>query len=599
MTLVEVVLSVVKILICLGFFLNMAALGVWADRRQGAMVQDRVGPNRAVIQLPNMLARFLVLLPPAMLGVGSAVSAYFTSPPQNPARLASFQHLCLERTTVNVQLSVFVAWLSLLILCVKVQRGGAINKAEEMFEGIDPRSIFFGGLGFHALGLVAMRFIGGDGAIAAARISGFVLGGVLLVIALYATSRVPEGPIPLRLAGTLHGIADTIKMIWKEDFVPKNADRLLHGLAPIIAIFPAIVTMAVLPFGSDLCFADNGDKVFGFADLANVMSAVPASGVCTGWRVPLQIADLNVGILYIFAMSSTGVIGAAIAGWASDNKFSLMGGLRACSQMVSYEVAMGLALVGLFLTYDSVRLGEMAVWQGNNAWGIFVQPIGFLLFLTALCAETKRVPFDQPEGESEIVAGYFLEYSGFKWGMFMVGEYLEMIFASALLVALFFGGYSLPFMHADGLTIAFGDSEPLFQYKMTHVAVTVISMLAFFGKTILMTWVQVFFRWTLPRFRYDQLMKLGWTRLLPLAIANMMLTAVLVMAVRTAGPGVASWMKLLGDLSQGLVAVLTLAGFVALIVGLLEPVERKKFLASSAARFSAAMGGTKAEVQGA
>ncbi len=588
MTLVEVVLSVVKILICLGFFLNMAALGVWADRRQGAMVQDRVGPNRAVVYLPNMMARTIILFPPALLGVLSIFLATGNVPPR----------LAIERFTVNVQLSVFVAWLSLLILCVKVQRGGAINKAEEMFEGIDPRSIFFGGLGFHALGLVAMRFVTLDGAPMASRISGFVLGGVLLVIALYATSRVPEGPIPLRLAGTLHGVADTIKMIWKEDFVPKNADRLLHGLAPIIAIFPAIVTMAVLPFGSDLCFADNGDKVFGFADLLNVMNAVPATGACTGWRVPLQIADLNVGILYIFAMSSTGVIGAAIAGWSSDNKFSLMGGLRACSQMVSYEVAMGLALVGLFLTYDNVRLGEMALWQGNNAWGIFVQPLGFLLFLTAICAETKRVPFDQPEGESEIVAGYFLEYSGFKWGMFMVGEYLEMIFASALLVALFFGGYSLPFMHADGLTIAFGDSV-LFQYKMTHVAVTLISMLAFFGKTILMTWVQVFFRWTLPRFRYDQLMKLGWTRLLPLAIGNMMVTAVIVMAVRTAGPGVASWMKLLGDLSQGLVAVLTLAGFVALVVGLLEPVERKKFLASSAARFSAAMGGTKAEPQGA
>ncbi|HRI65375.1 MAG TPA: NADH-quinone oxidoreductase subunit H, partial [Polyangium sp.] len=300
------------------------------------------------------------------------------------------------------------------------------------------------------------------------------------------------------------------------------------------------------------------------------------------------------GILYVFAMASTGIIGAAIAGWASDNKFALLGGLRACSQMVSYEVAMGLALVGLFIVYGSVRMGDMAVWQGQNAWGIFVQPIGFLLFLTALCAETKRVPFDQPEGESEIVAGYFLEYSGFKWGMFMVGEYLEMCFASALLVALFFGGYSLPFMHPDGMTIAFGD-HVFFTYKMTHLAVSVISVLGFFGKVVLMTWLQVFFRWTLPRFRYDQLMKLGWTKLLPLAIANMMVTAVLIMAVRSAGPAAASWLKLGADLTQGLVALLTLVGFVALVVGLLEPVERKKFLASSAARFAAAMGGVKAE----
>lgn len=584
MNLVELVLTVGKIAIVLGFFLNLAALGVWADRRQGAMVQDRVGPNRAVVYLPNMAARFIVLLPPALFGVLSIWLALQTVTPR----------LALERLTVNVQIAVFVSWLSLLVLCVTVQRGGAINKLEEMFEDMDPRSIFFGGLGVHALGLVAMRLVTLEGAASAARASGFALGAVFLVVALYATSRVPEGKIPLRLAGTLHAAADTVKMIWKEDFVPKNADRLLHSLAPMIAIFPAIVVTAVLPFGNDLCFADNGDKTFGFSDLPLLMNAVPATGACTGWRVPLQIADLNVGILYVFAMASTGIIGAAIAGWASDNKFALLGGLRACSQMVSYEVAMGLALVGLFIVYGSVRMGDMAVWQGQNAWGVFVQPIGFLLFLTALCAETKRVPFDQPEGESEIVAGYFLEYSGFKWGMFMVGEYLEMCFASALLVALFFGGYSLPFIHPDGMTIALGD-HIFFQYKMTHLAVTLISMLGFFGKVVLMTWVQVFFRWTLPRFRYDQLMKLGWTKLLPLSIANMMVTAVVVMAIRNAGPATASWMKLLMDLTQGLVALLSLVGFVALIVGLLEPVERKKFLASSAARFAAAMGGVKAE----
>lgn len=596
MTLVELVLTIVKIVIILGFFLNMAALSVWADRRQGAMVQDRVGPNRAVVYLPNMVARFIVLLPPAALGVGSIVASFFTQAPNNQAQLQAFQRICLERTMLNVQFTVFVAWLSLLVLCVTVQRGGAINKAEEMFEGIDPRSLFFGGLGFHALGLVAMRFVTTDAAIGAARGTGFGLGAVLLMVALYATSRVPEGTIPLRLAGTLHAMADTLKMLWKEDFVPKNADKLLHSLAPMIAIFPAIVVTAVLPFGNDLCFADsNRNNIFEFADLGNYTVQTKAACLAAkGFPVALQIADLNVGILYIFAMASTGIIGAAIAGWASDNKFALLGGLRACSQMVSYEVAMGLALVGLFVTYDSVRFGDMAQWQGNNAWGIFVQPIGFLLFLTALCAETKRVPFDQPEGESEIVAGYFLEYSGFKWGMFMVGEYLEMVFASALLVALFFGGYSLPFMHADGLTIAIGTST-LYHYKMNAAAVTVISILGFFGKTILVTWVQVFFRWTLPRFRYDQLMKLGWTKLLPLAIANMMVTAVIVMAVRTAGPGVASWLKILADLSQGLVALLTLMGFVALIVGLLEPVERKKFLSSSAARFAAAMGGVKAE----
>ncbi len=169
----------------------------------------------------------------------------------------------------------------------------------------------------------------------------------------------------------------------------------------------------------------------------------------------------------MFAMGGTGVIGAALAGWASDNKFSLLGGLRAASQMVSYEVAMGLSLVGLFMIYGVVRPSMMVEWQGENTWGIFVQPFAFFLFLAALVAETKRIPFDQPEGESEIVAGYFVEYSGMKFGMFFMGEYIELFVSSALLVTLFFGGYALPFLHNDGLTIAFGDTK-LFEYKMLH-----------------------------------------------------------------------------------------------------------------------------------
>ena len=241
--------------------------------------------------------------------------------------------------------------------------------------------------------------------------------------------------------------------------------------------------------------------------------------ICRGHAVGLQVADLNVGILYMFAMGGTGVVGAALAGWASDNKFSLLGGLRAASQMVSYEVAMGLSLVGLFLVFGSVRLGQMVEWQGENAWGIFVQPFAFFLFLAALVAETKRTPFDQPEGESEIVAGYFLEYSGMKFGMFFMGEYIELFISSALLVTLFFGGYQLPFLHHDGITVAFGDTS-LFEYKMNHPAVVIIGVLTFFGKTMLMAFVQIFFRWTLPRFRYDQVMKLGWTKLLPLSLGQ-------------------------------------------------------------------------------
>ena len=295
-------------------------------------------------------------------------------------------------------------------------------------------------------------------------------------------------------------------------------------------------------------------------------------------------------------MAGTGVVGAALAGWASDNKFSLLGGLRAASQMVSYEVAMGLSLVGLFLVYGSVRLSSMVEWQGENTWGIFVQPFAFFLFLAALVAETKRVPFDQPEGESGIVAGYFVEYSGFKFGMFFMGEYIELVFSSALLVTLFFGGYQLPFLHNNGVTVAFGDTH-LFDYRMNHLAVVLISVIAFFGKTILMAWLQVFFRWTLPRFRYDQVMKLGWTKLLPLSLANLMVTGVLVLAADGAGPGVKDALRIAADVTQGLVALGALAAFVALVVGLLEPVERKKFIKSTTARLAAAAGGTKTEPQ--
>ena len=201
----------------------------------------------------------------------------------------------------------------------------------------------------------------------------------------------PEGTIPVRLAGVLHAIADTLKMILKEDFIPPKADRLLHSLAPMLAVFPAIVTMAVIPFGASICLQGNPKKPLAFADLAHVVHAMGPRFACDGHSVPLQIADLNVGILFLFGLAGTGVIGAALAGWASDDKFSLLGGLRAASQMVSYEVAMGLSLVGLFIIYGSVRMEPMVSWQSDNAWGLFVQPFAFILFLTALCAETKSV----------------------------------------------------------------------------------------------------------------------------------------------------------------------------------------------------------------
>ena len=590
MNLPELVVAIVKVLIVILFLLNSAAIATWADRRQSAMVQDRVGPNRAVVHLPAMIVRGIMLLPPAILGVLAL----------QPAVPIFGAYHALERGNPNpgeilllsLQFAILVGWFNLLVLSGLARRNGQTTGLAK----IDPRSVFYGGVAMHAVGFVIVSAVPAASVLMAARGAAGLLAAVLFASGLYAASLVPEGLIPIRLAGTLHAIADTMKMIWKEDFIPKNADRVLHGLAPILAMFPALITFAVIPFGQSLCVGGSPSQPLTFSDLGHVAPTMGQTFSCKGHAIPLQVADLNVGILYLFAMAGTGVIGAAIAGWASDNKFSLLGGIRAASQMVSYEVAMGLSLVGLFIIYGSVRMGPMVEWQQANAWGIFVQPFAFFLFLAALAAETKRVPFDAPEGESEIVAGYFVEYSGMKWGMFMTGEYVELISSSALLVTLFFGGYSLPFLHGDGVTVTFGDTT-VFDYRMNHLAVVVISALAFFAKSVFMVWVQIFFRWTLPRFRYDQVMKLGWTKLLPMALANMMLTGVIVLALDNAGPRVSSILKIAADVSQAVVAVGAVAGFVAVVVGLLEPVERKRFLHSTANRFAAAAGGTKATPQ--
>jgi NADH-quinone oxidoreductase subunit H len=592
MTAVEIVLALIKIVVILGFVVTLAAVTTWADRRQGAMVQDRVGPNRAVIYLPSNLARLLVLVPPALFGVIAVFQAFPEALNQVPPR----GRAALESLALGMQLTILFGWISLIKLAALVRARGPINRAEEAFASIDPRNIFYAGLGLHAVGFLISGSVSQDAAPLASRIANASLALVLFAISIYAASRVPDERVPLRLAGLLHPLADGIKMVWKEDFIPKNADRLLHSLAPLLAMFPALVVLAVVPFGDSICFGDNGDKVFGFADLTRIVPVVPHDFACNGHVVRLQIADLNVGILYVFAIAGTGIIGAALAGWASDNKFSLLGGLRAASQMVSYEVAMGISLVGMLMIYSTVRLGDMVEWQGDNAWGVFVQPVGFLLFLAAMTAETKRIPFDQPEGESEIVAGHLVEYSGMKFGMFYLGEYAEFATSSAILTTLFLGGYHLPFLHRDGLMIAIGDWT-LFQYKMTHLSVTVIHVLAFFGKVAVVAWLQVFFRWTLPRFRYDQLMKLGWTRLLPLAIVNMLVTGVLVLAADGAPPSVQTALKTAADVTQGIVALGMLAALVAIIVGLLEPTAHKKFLRSSAARFASALGGTKASEQ--
>jgi NADH-quinone oxidoreductase subunit H len=586
-SLFEIVVIVVKILIMVMFFLNMAAITTWFDRRQGAMIQDRVGPNRAVIKLPSMVGRVIVILPPALLGLLAVFSMVIGDV---RGRVA------FERMTLAIQGTVFVAWLGLALLTAFVQREGASNGAEEKLADSSPRTIFYAGLVAHVLGFIVARLVPVAALPQAVKAVGAIFALVLFVTGLYSASKVGEGGVEVRLAGMLHAGADAIKLLWKEDFIPPRADRLLHGLAPIMAMFPAFVTFAVIPFGDNLCFADNGNGLFDAGDLGRAVPVMGRAYQCGGHSVSLQIADLNVGLLYIFAIAGTGVVGAALAGWASDNKFSLLGGLRAAAQMVSYEVAMGLSLVGLMMIYGSIRMQPMVDWQGENAWGIFVQPFAFFIFLAALVAETKRVPFDQPEGESEIVAGYFVEYSGAKFVMFYTGEYIEFVISSAILVTLFFGGYHLPFLHRDGISVAFGDSV-LFEYKMTHLAVTVLGALVFFGKTIFMTVVQVFIRWTLPRFRYDQVMKLGWTRLLPLALANIFVTGVVLLAIDSAGPGVGKALKIAADVTQAVLALGMVAGAVGFVVWLLEPVERQRFLASTSARFAAANGGVKPEPQ--
>lgn len=416
------------------------------------------------------------------------------------------------------------------------------------------------------------------------------------------------GKFELRVAGLLHTAADGLKFFTKEDFMPPKADKLLFSLAPILSFFPVIALTAVIPFGetiqpesimrticrgaTQVAAMTNGACAEGMHP-ATVWPAVARSGVTNAvTAIPLQIATLNVGILYIFAMAGQGIVGAAIAGWSSDNKFSLMGALRAASQMVSYEVTMGLTLIGAMMIYGSIRLEDMVAWQGENAWGIFVQPLAFFLFFASVIAESKRIPFDLPEAESELVSGYFTEYSGMKFGMFYFAEYMEVATSSMLLVLIFLGGWHLPFLHRDGLTIAFGDTVLVAQ-RMPHIWVVIFSVLTFFGKTILLCWIQAFIRWSLPRFRYDQLMKLGWTVLLPASLANIFVTGVVCLALQGGGASTQSALKVAADLSQGIVAA-TITGLVLWgIIGFVRPPQRREQIVGSSAKLAAAAGGTK------
>jgi NADH-quinone oxidoreductase subunit H len=303
--------------------------------------------------------------------------------------------------------------------------------------------------------------------------------------------------------GLLHTLTDAIKLLTKEDFIPEGADRPLHYLAPFIAVVPALIAFAVIPFGGQY----------------NLW----------GHKTNLVIADLDVGVLFVFAVASISTYGSVIAGWASNNNWSLLGGVRVAAQMLSYEVAMGLALVGIFMVYGTLRLTDIGVAQENFLhWGIFLQPLGFILFITCALAENKRTPFDIPEAEAELVAGYFTEYSGLKFAMFWMAEFLEMVTISGVLVALFFGGWQIPFVSGAALAKLFGFLGP----NLAQVAVMLVHVAVFWAKILLWIFILMLIRWTLPRFRYDQVMKLGWKIILPLSLINILVTGLVMLMVK-------------------------------------------------------------------
>jgi NADH-quinone oxidoreductase subunit H len=321
-----------------------------------------------------------------------------------------------------------------------------------------------------------------------------------------------------RMWGITHFMADALKFLFKEDYVPGKAHKFLFMWAPIISMAPALIISAIIPFGAPLCWGE-------------MTTQVGYGGVCTH-PVALQIAHLDVGMLFYFAISSLAVYGATLAGWASHNKWAMMGGLRASSQMMSYEVTMGMAVMGSFLVFGSLEPGAIVAQQEvifdwsnlSHSWGIFTQPLGFILFLTAAIAETKRTPFDIPEGEPEII-GYFVEYSGMRFGMFFLGEFLEIVTSSAIMISLFFGGW-----HFGGPVDSFiAEHTPniLFIPKGLLFSLATLTMWAI--KVFIFCSFQLLIRWSLPRFRSDQLMQLGWQRLLPISIANVVATAVLIL----------------------------------------------------------------------
>jgi NADH-quinone oxidoreductase subunit H len=328
--------------------------------------------------------------------------------------------------------------------------------------------------------------------------------------------RIPFTRVRLVWMGLFHGMADGLKLLLKEDFRPRTHDRFAYNLAVWLAFVPVMLVFAVVPFGGTL---DPGRLL------------PPLAGWFDGRAYPMQIAPIDAGLLVVFAFAGISIIGAMLAGWASDNKFSLLGALRAGSQLLSYEVVLALTVLGLVLVYGHVDLRAIVDWQSGTvlgflpAWGIVVQPFAAILFLTASIAENKRIPFDLPEAESELISGYFTEYSAMKQGMFMLGEFIEIAIIGALFTTLFLGGYNLPWLTDAGFLLPGGGLVAL-----PHAVVVGMQLLTFLAKVALVCSFQILVRWTLPRFRWDQLLRFAWTWLLPLALANLAVTALAVWA---------------------------------------------------------------------
>ncbi|MEZ4799131.1 MAG: NADH-quinone oxidoreductase subunit NuoH [Flavobacteriales bacterium] len=285
--------------------------------------------------------------------------------------------------------------------------------------------------------------------------------------------------------GLLQPLADGLKMFMKEEMIPGASNKFLFILAPGFFMLTACMTSVVIPWGSGLTI--------------------------DGQTYPMQITDINIGLLYLLGVVSIGVYGIMIGGWASNNKYSLMGALRASSQMISYEIAMGLSLIALVMVTGTLSMGEIAAQQDEGLANVVYQPLGFLIFLICAFAETNRAPFDLPESESELIGGFHTEYSSMKLGFFLFAEYINMFISSAVLATLYFGGYNFPFQHELGLE---GNT------------LAILQTVALFAKILIFIFIFMWVRWTLPRFRYDQLMNLGWKVLLPLAIANIFFTGI-------------------------------------------------------------------------